>query len=133
MIQSPQSLKLRLHSAIFSCACNAIYKKEIPKFSKEAPKNCRRDCRCLQQNQFELILLRKTLQENVRNVTTIFSNVFVFELSNVLKHSNVFFSNEELHNFFCGFTTKTFRKLKITITLQPRKKTHQCSLSFTIV
>ena len=44
----------------------------------------------------QLILLRKTLQENVRNVTKIFSNVFVLELLNVLIHSNVFLHNKEL-------------------------------------
>ena len=110
--------------------CNL--QKGNPKVLKGSPKNCRRDCRCLQQNQFELILLRKTLQENVRNVTTIFSNVFALELSNVSMHSNVFLQNKELQRFYMATLQKLSGNEIFKIALQPRKKTHQCSRCFKV-
>ena len=85
-----------------------------------AKKNCKANCKCLQQNQFKLILLQ---------TLAIFSRNFFFSLT--IERLDVLFSNFFqifiAHPFLRGYTTTTFRRLQCNYCIAAAWKSHQCS------
>ena len=119
--------KATLCNIFMRLQCNS--QKGNPKVLKGSPKKLQKRLQKPATKTVWTDFIAQILQENVRNVTTIFSNVFVFEIRTFLEHSNVFFQNKELQTFFVATLQKLSGGGNFTIALQPRDKTPQCSLS----